>query len=94
MPHGLSTRFTLSIALLIFALSAPWLTAVPGTLTPSTYVSVAALLTALAAMTMKTYMSGRATDSMAVLLHEADSAPGTAPIAASVAGRVPQRIGL
>jgi hypothetical protein len=74
----LSTRFTLSIALWIFALAALWLTAVPDTLAPSTYASIAALLTALAAITMKTYMGGQASDSLATLIHETDVAPGTA----------------
>jgi hypothetical protein len=80
MPPRLSARFTLSIALVIFVLAALWLTAVPGALRPSTYVSVAALLTGLAAITMKTYMSGLAT-----LIHET----ALAPTAASAAGRFP-----
>jgi hypothetical protein len=71
----LSTRFTLSIALWIFILAALWLTAVPDTVRPSTYVSIAALLTALAAITMKTYMSGQATGSLVTLLYKTHVAP-------------------
>ena len=74
---GLSTRFTFSLALWIFALAALWLAAVPNTLQPSTYASIATLLTAIAAITMKTYMGGQATGSLATMLHETDSAPST-----------------
>jgi hypothetical protein len=56
----ISTQFTLSVALWIFALAALWLAAVPDALGPSTYASIAALLTGLAAITMKTSMGGQA----------------------------------
>jgi hypothetical protein len=85
----LSTRFTLSIALWIFVLAALWLTAVPDTLRPSTYVSIAALLTALAAITMKTYMSGQATGSLGTLLYKTNSAPATASHAPAPGYRTP-----
>ena len=74
---GLSTRFTLSLALWIFVLAAFWLAAVPDTLQPSTYASIAALLTALAAITMKTYMPGQATGSLATMIYQTDSARPT-----------------
>ena len=70
-----STRFTLSLGLWISALAALWLAAVPNTLQPSTYASIAALLTASAALTMKTYMAGQATGSLATMIHQTDSTP-------------------
>ena len=74
----LSTRFTLSIALWIFVLAALWLAAVPDTLRPSTYASIAALLTALAAITMKGYTSGQSTGSLATLRRGTHIAPAKA----------------
>jgi hypothetical protein len=74
---GLSTRFTLSLALWIFVLAASWLAAVPAALQPSTYVSIAALLTALAAITMKTCMGGQATGRLAAMIHQTASARST-----------------
>jgi uncharacterized RDD family membrane protein YckC len=65
----ISTQFTLTVALWIFALAALWLTAVPDTLGSSTYVSIAALLTALAAITMKSTMSDQTPGALARLIH-------------------------
>jgi hypothetical protein len=78
-PVRLSIRFTLGMALVIFVLAALWLTAVPNTLGPSTYVSIATLLAALAGITMKTYSSGRGEASLATLIHETDIAPRSVP---------------
>jgi hypothetical protein len=89
MPLRLSTRFTISIALWIVVLAAVWPILVPGTLSPSTYVMVATLLTAMAGIAMKTYMGGQASDSLATLLYNTDIAPATAPSATSAAGRGP-----
>jgi hypothetical protein len=81
-PITVSTRVTLATALVIFVLAALWLTAVPDALRPAAYVSVAALLTALAAITMKTYMNGQATSSLAALIRTTDiaAATGGAPV--------------
>ena len=79
-PVRLSIRFTLGMALLIFVLAALWLTAVPNTLRPSTYLSIATLLAALAAITMKTFSGGRAEAGLATPIHETDITPsGVAP---------------
>jgi prepilin signal peptidase PulO-like enzyme (type II secretory pathway) len=75
----LSIRFTLSMALLIFVLGALWLLAVPDTLGRSTYMSIATLLIALAAITLKTYTGGQSEGSLATLLHETDIAPRHVP---------------
>ena len=86
---GLSTRFTLSLALWIFVLAASWLAAVPASLQPSTYVSTAALLTALAAITMKTRVGGQATGSLATMIHQTDSARSTGGGRLAAPGRKP-----
>ncbi len=67
----LSTRFLLSMAVLIFVMGALWLTAVPDTLHVSTYVGIAVLLTALTAITMK----ADATGSLGTLLHHTNDTP-------------------
>jgi hypothetical protein len=72
----ISTQFTLSVALWIFALAALWLTAVPDPLGPSTYASIAALLTGLAAITMKTSMGGQATATIASLIRGSATSSG------------------
>jgi hypothetical protein len=63
------------MALMIFVMSALWLTALPETLRVSTYVCIAVLLTALTAITMKMYGSGQATGSLGAMLHHTNSAP-------------------
>jgi hypothetical protein len=74
----ISTQFTLTVALWIFVLAALWLTAVPDALGPSTYASIAALLTGLAAITMKTGMGGQATATIASLIRGSSSPSGAA----------------
>jgi hypothetical protein len=72
------TQFTLSVAVWIFVLAALWLTAEPAALGQSTYASIAALLTGLAAITMKTSMGGQATATIASLIRGTATKSGAA----------------
>ena len=77
----LSTRLMLSIALALVVLGAMWLTAAPEALPVSTYVSAAAMLTLLTAITIKTGMSDRGAGSLATPLHRTSGASRTAAAA-------------
>jgi hypothetical protein len=72
-----STRLSIALALVVTSSAALWLIAVPDTITWSTFAMFVALLTALTAVTVKTYTNGRATGSVGQLLHETDIAPAT-----------------
>lgn len=71
-PLTSSSRFTLILAMLVPCLALLWLTAVPNTLAPLSYVIVAGLSTALAIVGAITYNNAQATSSVAQVLHEAD----------------------
>ena len=79
---------TLALAVLVPCLALLWLVGVPGTLTPTSYMLFAALLTALTVVAMITYSNAQATSSMAQLIHEADIAASPAP--AQAKGAAPQ----
>jgi hypothetical protein len=69
-----STRFAIVIALSVSFMGSLWLMAVPDVVTLSTFALFAALLTALAAITLNTYKNGQPTSSMAQLLNETENA--------------------
>ena len=73
-PFTLTTKFTLAVALLIPCMIALWMMTVPELVSTSTYAVSAALVLALAGVTLITYRNGSAPDSMGQLLHATETA--------------------
>ncbi len=78
-PFGTSMRFTMAIALGLPCLASLSVLAGPGSMAGSTYVVLATLLVALAAVALKTYANGQATGSLGQMLHETGMQPATEP---------------
>ena len=83
-----SARFTFALALLIPSLAVLWFVAVPDTLTPASYLFLAALLTGLGAVGLTTYGNTEPARSIARVLYRADFTPAraTAPVRETAPG--------
>ena len=63
-----------ALALLVPFLASIWIIGVPGTLSPSTFAVLAAVLAGFSAVTLKTYLAGQADDSIGQILHATEVA--------------------
>jgi hypothetical protein len=74
IPLTRKTQFTVAIALLVPFLLSLWMMLVPKTVSPFTYAWSVTILVTLAAITLNSWRNGRATASIAQVLHETEVA--------------------